>query len=190
VVVTEHLSWKDLIRVSANAPVLPGVIPEVGLSRFYPDGVSTAHVLGYVGPVSESDLAKLEDPDPLRQIPRFQIGKTGVEQRMEPELRGEAGTLKIEVSAAGRVMRELGRIEGTAGKDLQLTLDLGVQSYAMQRMAGESAAAAVMDVTNGDIIALASSPGFDPNSFVFGIKSGEWNALLDNEYRLPRPGVR
>jgi penicillin-binding protein 2 len=182
VVIAEHLTWDDIVRVSANAPVLPGVLPEVGLSRFYPDGPSTSHVIGYVGPVSESDLAKLEDPDPLLQIPRFQIGKTGIEKKLEPDLRGQAGTLKIEVSAAGRVMRELGRVEGTPGKDLELTIDLDLQSYAMRRMAGESAAAAVMDVRNGDILALASAPGFDPNSFVFGIKSGEWNALLDDEY--------
>ena len=175
VVVTEHLTWDDVVRVAANTPVLPGVIPEVGLSRYYPDGPSTAHVIGYVGPVSESDLAKLEDPDPLLQIPRFQIGKTGIEFRLEPDLRGQAGNLKIEVSAAGRVMRELGRVEGTPGKDMQLTLDLGLQAYAMQRMAGQSAAAAVIDVRNGDILALASAPGFDPNSFVFGIRSGEWN---------------
>lgn len=182
VVVAEHLTWDDIVRVSANAPVLPGVIPEVGLSRIYPDGFNTAHVVGYVGPVSESDLAKLEDPDPLLQIPRFQIGKTGVETKLEPTLRGAAGTQRIEVSAAGRVIRELSRVEGTPGKDVELTLDLKLQNYAMQRMAGESAAAAVIDVTNGDIVALASAPGFDPNSFVFGIRSAEWNALLNDEY--------
>ncbi len=183
VVVTEHLTWDDVVRVSANAPVLPGVIPEVGLSRFYPDGPSTSHVVGYVGPVSEADLAKLEDPDPLLQIPRFQIGKTGIEQKLEPLLRGQAGNLKIEVSAAGRVMRELGRVDGTPGKDLQLTLDLNLQAYALQRMAGQSAACAVIDVQNGDIVALASAPGFDPNSFVFGISGKEWGGLLNDEYR-------
>lgn len=182
VVVAEHLTWDDIVRVSANAPILPGVVPEVGLSRTYPSGYSSSHVVGYVGPVSESDLAKLEDPDPLLQIPRFQIGKTGVETKLEPLLRGEAGNQKIEVSAAGRVIRELGRVEGTPGRDVELTLDLKLQDYAMRRMAGESAAAAVIDVTNGDIVALASAPGFDPNSFVFGIRSDEWNALLGNEY--------
>jgi penicillin-binding protein 2 len=183
VVVAEHLTWDDVVRVSANMPVLPGVIPEVGLSRTYPDGPAISHVVGYVGPVSESDLAKMEDPDPLLQIPRFQIGKTGIEAKLETDLRGHAGTQKIEVSAAGRVMRELERVEGTPGKDLTLTLDLGLQAYAMQRMAGQSAAAAVIDVTNGDIVALASAPGFEANSFVFGISSTEWKALLDDEYR-------
>jgi len=183
VVVVEHLTWDDIVRVSANAPILPGVIPEVGLSRTYPAGAATAHVVGYVGPVSESDLAKMQDPDPLLQIPRFQIGKTGVEAFAEINLRGHAGTQRIEVSAAGRVMRELGRVEGTPGGDMELTLDLPLQDYAMRRMAGQSASAVVMDVTNGDILAMASAPGFDPNSFVFGIKSPEWNALLGDEYR-------
>ncbi|WP_366940844.1 penicillin-binding protein 2 [uncultured Amaricoccus sp.] len=183
VVVAEHLVWDDLVRVSANTPILPGVLTEVGLSRYYPHGGDTGHIVGYVGPVSESDLAKLESPDPLLQIPRFQIGKTGIEQRMEADLRGHAGTLKIEVSAAGRVMRELGRVEGTAGGDLTLTLDENLQTYAMRRMAGESAASVVIDVSNGDIVALASSPGFDPNLFVFGIGGRDWNALLHDEYR-------
>ena len=183
VVVTEHLSWDDVVRVAANAPVLPGVAPEVGLSRFYPHAQATGHVVGYVGPVSDSDLAKLENPDPVLQIPRFQIGKAGVEQRMEDVLRGEAGNMSIEVSAAGRVMRELGRVEGVEGRDVRLTIDNALQSYAMKRMAGESAAAVVLDVANGDVMALASSPGFDPNSFVFGISSTEWNALMGDEYR-------
>jgi penicillin-binding protein 2 len=183
VVVTEHVTWDDVVRVSANAPVLPGVYAEVGLSRFYPDAYSTAHVVGYVGPVSESDLARIENPDPVLQIPRFQIGKTGVEQRLETDLRGQAGDMRIEVSAAGRVVRELGRVEGQAGADITLTIDKGLQNFAMQRMAGESASAVVIDVTNGDIVALASSPGFDPNSFVFGISSAEWKGLMDDPYR-------
>lgn len=183
VVVTEHLTWDDVVRVSANMPVLPGVIPEVGLSRYYPDGPAISHVVGYVGPVSEADLAKMTDPDPLLQIPRFQIGKTGIEAKLETDLRGHAGTQKIEVSAAGRVMRELGRVDGTPGKDLTLTLDLALQAYAMKRMAGLSSACCVIDVTNGDIVALASAPGFEANSFVFGISSGEWKTLLNDDFR-------
>ena len=92
VVVAEHLTWDDVVRVSANAPVLPGVHPGGRAQPLLPGRArSTSHVVGYVGPVSESDLAKLEDPDPLLQIPRFQIGKTGIETRLEAELRGEAG---------------------------------------------------------------------------------------------------
>ena len=90
-----------------NAPTLPGVAPEVGLTRAYPRGSDFAHVVGYVGPVSDFDLSQMEEPDQLLRIPRFQIGKVGIEARLEDTLRGEAGTRRVEVNAAGRVMREL-----------------------------------------------------------------------------------
>ncbi len=183
ITVTEHLTWEEVARVAANAPSLPGITPEVGLSRHYPDGYPVAHVVGYVGPVSERDLENLEDPDPVLQIPKFQIGKTGVEQRMEEALRGAAGNSRIEVNAMGRVMREIDRREGVSGKDLHLTIDQALQAFALERMASESAAAVVIDVTNGDIVASASAPGFDPNDFVFGISTGKWNALLNNDHR-------
>ncbi len=183
VTVTEHLTWDEIARVAANAPSLPGVTPEVGLTRFYPLGDTMAHVVGYVGPVSDHDLGKIDDPDPLLQIPDFQIGKTGVEQRQERALRGAAGNSRIEVNAMGRVMRELDRAEGTPGRDLHLTIDHDLQSYALRRMGGESASTVVMDTENGDILVSASSPSFDPNAFVFGISVGDWNALLNHTYR-------
>ncbi|QDL90678.1 penicillin-binding protein 2 [Paroceanicella profunda] len=183
VTVAEHLNYTEFARVSANSPALPGIIPEVGLSRFYPEREATSHLVGYVGPVSEKDLKEQEDPDPLLQIPRFQIGKTGVEKLDEGKLRGHAGLSRIEVNSVGRVMRELDRTEGTAGANLQLTIDLDLQNFALQRLAGQSAAAVVMDVHTGDLMAMASAPGFDPNLFVFGISSTNWNGLLNDPYR-------
>ncbi|MEO1551359.1 MAG: penicillin-binding protein 2 [Pseudomonadota bacterium] len=183
VTVAEHLSWDALARVAANAPALPGVTPEVGLTRHYPQAVSMAHVVGYVGPVSERDLNRVEDPDPLLQIPDFQIGKTGVEQRQEAALRGAAGASRIEVNAVGRVMRELSRQPGQAGTDLQLTVDKSLQDYALARMTGQSAAAVVLEIESGDILASASAPSFDPNDFVFGISQKNWDSLLNNTYR-------
>ena len=183
VAVTEHLTWEEIARVAANAPALPGVFPEVGLTRHYPNPQATAHVVGYVGPVSDNDLRRIENPDPLLQIPDFQIGKTGVEIRQEDALRGGAGSSRIEVNASGRVMRELERNEGQPGSDLHLTLDAGLQAYALERMAGESSAAVVLDVETGEILTSASSPSFDPNSFVFGISVGDWNQLLNDPYR-------
>ena len=184
ITVTEHLSWEEVARVAANAPSLPGITTSVGLTRFYPDGFPTAHVVGYVGPVSEYYLKSIPDPDPvLTQIPNFQIGKTGAEQRIEDDLRGKAGTRRIEVNAAGRIMRELDRREGTSGKEMHLTIDLGLQRFAMERMAKESAAAVVMDIATGDLLASTSSPSFDPNEFVFGISTNSWDALLNHPYR-------
>ncbi|WP_246237281.1 penicillin-binding protein 2 [Halovulum dunhuangense] len=183
VTVTEHLSWEEISRVASNAPALPGVLPEVGLTRHYPKGTASAHLVGYVGPVSERDLAAQESPDPLLQIPDFQIGKTGIEVRLEGELRGSAGASQIEVNALGRVMRELDRREGVPGQDLHLTIDGGIQEYALRRMDGQSAASVVMDVNSGEILASASAPSFDPNAFVFGISFDNWNTLLNDPYR-------
>lgn len=183
VAVVEQLSWEDFARVSANAPALPGIITEVGLNRQYPMGEDYCHAIGYVGPVSEADLARFENPVPVLQIPGYQIGKTGIERRKDNLLRGVAGTKRVEINAVGRVIRELGRNDGLKGADLQLTLDNDLQHYAQHRLKGESAAAVVMDVNSGDVRALASTPGFDPNQFIFGISSTYWNSLIDNEYR-------
>jgi penicillin-binding protein 2 len=183
ITVADRLSWEDLSKVALNSPSLPGVSPEVGLSRIYPRDTDFAHVVGYVGPVSERDLEGQESPDPLLTIPKFQIGKIGVERWMEDALRGKAGTRRIEVNAVGRVMRELERQEGDPGADIRLTIDAGVQNFAQARLGEESAAAVVMDVTNGDIIAIASAPSFDPNLFVRGISHTDYNALMENDHR-------
>ena len=183
ITVADRLRWEDLSTVAMNAPALPGINPEVGLSRVYPLREDFAHVVGYVGPVSESDLARLETPDPLLQIPRFQIGKIGVETWMEDELRGQAGTRRIEVNAVGRIMRELDRDEGTPGADVRLTMDAGLQNYVQVRLGEESAAAVVLDLATGDLLAIASSPSFDPNLFVRGISHADYNALTGNDRR-------
>ena len=181
--VADRLSWEDLSKIALNTPALPGVTPDVGLSRVYPRDVDFAHVLGYVGPVSEKDLEGLENPDPLLHIPKFQIGKIGVEKWMEDKLRGSAGDKKVEVNHVGRVMRELERTEGIAGADLRLTLDAEVQNFVQARLGVESAACVVMDVNSGDVIAAVSSPSFDPNLFVRGISSRDYSALTENDHR-------
>jgi penicillin-binding protein 2 len=187
VTVKDRVSWDDVARVTANAPALPGITAEVGLSREYPNGADTAHVVGYVGPVSDYDLEQMRlqgvEPDPLFQIPKFQFGKTGIEAKFEDSLRGKAGAQRIEVNSAGRVMRELSREEGKPGDDLQLTLDAGLQAYVEARMEGESAAAVVIDVTNGDLVAVGNAPSFDPNLFVRGISGPDWRALNEDIYR-------
>ena len=183
ITVAEQVSWDDVSTVAVNAPALPGVAPEVGLSREYPRGSDFAHAVGYVGPVSDYDLSKIENPDQLLRIPRFQIGKVGLETKREDLLRGKAGTKRVEVNAAGRVMRELDRREGEAGADLQLTLDADLQGYVQARLGEESASAVIIDTENGDILAIASSPSYDPNKFVRGISVDDYNDLLNNKYR-------
>ena len=95
VTLADQLAWEDVAELAINAPALPGITPDVGLSRIYPLGADFAHIVGYVGPVSDRDLEQLQTPDPLMQIPEFQIGKIGVETKLETELRGRAGTRRI-----------------------------------------------------------------------------------------------
>ncbi len=183
VTIAEDVSWEDISRVSVNAPALAGITPEVGLSRVYPQGSDLAHVLGYVGPVSDYDLSRIEDPEPLLRIPRFQIGKVGVEAKREKDLRGKAGAKRVEVNATGRIMRELDRQEGEAGADIQLTIDAALQGYAQARLDGESASAVVIDCDSGDIVACASAPTYDPNLFVRGISQADYDLLTGDPYR-------
>ncbi len=182
VTLADQLAWEDVAEIAVNAPALPGITPEVGLSRVYPLGSDFAHVVGYVGPVSEGDLARVRPPEPVLQIPGYQFGKIGIEAKRETDLRGRAGLRRIEVSAAGRVMRELGRDESVPGSDLQLTVDHGLQNYALARLAGESGSAVVIDVETGGLRAMVSSPSFDPNLFVRGISVKDYGALRDHAY--------
>jgi penicillin-binding protein 2 len=182
ITIADRLSWDDFSKVALNGPALPGVNPEVGLSRIYPLVEDFAHIVGYVGPVSEKDLENLANPDPVLQIPKFQIGKIGAERWLEDQLRGEAGTKRIEVNAVGRLMREIERIDGHPGADIRLTVDADIQNFTAARLGVESAAAVVMDVRNGDLLAIASSPSFDPNLFVRGISQTDYSALTENDH--------
>ncbi|GGA94005.1 penicillin-binding protein 2 [Allosediminivita pacifica] len=183
ITIADRVSWEAVSRVAVNAPALPGVSPEVGLSRIYPSKELFAHVAGYVGPVSDRDLAAYEDPPPLLRIPRFQIGKVGIEAKYEQQLRGEAGAKRVEVNAVGRVMREIDRREGEAGNDLQLTIDASLQEYVQARLGEESASVVVMDLEKGDLLAVASAPSYDPNKFVRGISVADYGELRDNNHR-------
>ncbi len=179
VTVAENLTWQDFAQINLLSPDMPGVQPEVGDTRFYQFGEDLSHVLGYVAAVSEEEI----DEDPLLRLPGFRIGKNGVEKKLDTQLRGKAGTRQVEVNARGRIIREIGRVEGTPGDDSVLTLDMEVQRAATEALRGESGAAVVMDVHTGEIISLVSTPGFDPSAFNRGLRQTEWDALVNNEYK-------
>ena len=183
VTVAQDLDWAHIAAVSANAPALPGISPELGHYRIYPYADDFSHILGRVGPVSDYDLSRIDDKDPLLLIPRFQIGKTGLENKLERHLRGSAGEKRIEVNSIGRVMRVLSREESSPGVNVQMTTDNRLQNYTLKRIKGESAAVVVMDIHNGDLLTLASAPGYDPNMFVRGISVDNWNALNTDKYK-------
>ncbi|WP_430469715.1 penicillin-binding protein 2 [Thalassospira lucentensis] len=179
VTVRDNLTWDEVARVGVNAPDLPGLIIDAGRSRDYPEGPHLAHTLGYVAAVSEKEL----NGDPLLELPGFTIGKSGIEKVYDLALRGKAGTSQVEVNALGRVIRELEREEGESGNTVVMTLDLELQRYANQRLSRqESASAVVMDIHNGEVLAMASHPAYDPNAFATGISHRLWNSLVNNPY--------
>ncbi len=179
VTVRENLSWEQVATLEMNTPDLPGVSIEVGELRHYPQADSLAHVMGYVGAVSEAELSG--NSDPVLSLPGFRIGKAGIEKFHEKVLRGTAGTSQLEVNAVGRVIRELSRDEGQSGREIQLTIDMEMQRFVQQRLAQEQSASVVlMDVHTGGVYALCSHPSFDPNQFTLGINAELWEELLSN----------
>ncbi len=179
VTVRDGLSWEEVSRVAVRSPDLPGVILDSGLLRDYPQGEVLAHILGYLGPPNEREQAA--DADPLLTLPDFRIGKNGVEQSYDHQLRGRSGLSKVEVNAVGREIRELDRDVGDAGQDLQLSLDLDLQRYCFERLSGELAASAVViEVATGAVLALASVPSYEPSAFLNGLSRRLWNEWRDN----------
>ncbi len=178
VVARDNLSWQEVARIEVAVPELPGVSIEEGLVRNYPYGALAAHVLGYVAAVSEKDLTG----DPLLELPDFRIGKSGVEKSQDERLRGRAGASEIEVNAYGRVVRELSRRPGQPGEDVVLGLDIAMQQFIARRVERESSIACVLlDAANGDLLAMLSSPSFDPMQFSIGLSHAAWQALSTDE---------
>lgn len=178
VTVRENLNWEEVARIEVNSPDLPGIMIDVGESRYYPHGERTAHVLGYVAAVGEVEVET--DTDPLLRLPGFRIGRAGVEKTHDMVLRGSGGSSRVEVNALGRMIRELSRHEGQPGAEVMLTIDLKLQSLASRRLGDESAAAVVMDVDAGDVLSMVSTPGFDPNAFNRGLTSEAWKRLVSD----------
>lgn len=175
--IRDNLSWEEVSKIQLNAPDLPGIVIDEGLTRYYPFGAAMTHILGYVSSVSDKDVKD----DPLLEVPGFKIGKSGIEKFLEKDLRGESGNLKLEVNAYGRIMKEIERVDGIPGKDVQLTIDSRLQQKAFELFGEESGAAVLLDVHTGEILAFVSAPSFDPNMMTQGLSTKDWNALLHNE---------
>lgn len=168
--------------VSVNLPELPGVVPARGFVRNYPAGPSVAHLIGYVGAASAEEYVARRDP--LMLTPGFKVGKDGLEKDFETELRGRPGARRAEVTARGKLVRELETQGDQPGSTLQLTIDADLQDFAARRMGLESGSMVVIDTWTGGIMALVSMPAFDPNSFTDGIGRLEW-AMLNEDERIP-----
>lgn len=170
ITVRDFLSWDDMASLEVNAPDLPGIVVDVGTTREYPFGPALAHVVGYVAPPNERDVAQ----DTMLALPGMRIGRAGMERVHDRNLRGRAGAVQLEVNAVGRVIRELDRQEGVQGSDIQLTIDAALQKSVINRLGDESASAVVMDARNGEVLAMATNPSFDPGLFNSGVSQAQW----------------
>ncbi|KAA5613072.1 penicillin-binding protein 2 [Rhodovastum atsumiense] len=168
--VREFLSWEEMARIEVNAPDLPGILVDVGTTRMYPFGPTLAHVIGYVAPPNENDVAD----DPMLSLPGLRIGRAGIEKWHDKPLRGRAGAVQLEVNAVGRVIRELDRQEGVKGQDIGLSIDTELQKAVLERLGDESASAVVMDCRTGEVLAMATNPSFDPTLFNSGVSQAQW----------------
>ena len=178
IVVSDNLNWSEFSKVNLFLHELNGVEPIVSVARTYPDN-SSAHILGYVSQISAKDLKTKKYLKDL-SVPGMTIGKTGLERKLDKEIIGKVGFQRYEVNAFGKRVKEIQINEGQAGKSFKTTLDYEVQKYTNGLLKDKAAAVCVMDVYNGDIVSLVSSPTFQPNAFVHGLDQKYWNSLISD----------
>ena len=178
IIISDNLSWSEFARLNLFLHELEGAQPIVSIARIYKNNAS-AHAIGYVSEISPKDI---RNKDYLKNIniAGMTVGKTGLESTLDEEMLGSPGFLRYEVNAYGKKIKQVSVDNGQKGKTFRTTLDNEVQIFTAKLLEKVSGAACVMDIYNGDIISMVSSPTFNPNSFIHGIKSKEWNDLLKN----------
>jgi penicillin-binding protein 2 len=179
--VADNVAYEQYAAITVRLPELPGISASRGFTRFYPGGSTVGQLIGYVGAASADEYDK-ENKNPLLLIPGVKIGKEGLEKTLEHVLRGQPGGQRVEVTARGKLVKELDPKPDRSGNTVQLTIDSDLHQYAARRIGDQSAAVVVIDVNNGDILAMPSMPSFDPNNFSDGISTNEWKMLSGDDH--------
>jgi penicillin-binding protein 2 len=180
VVLKKDISRDQLAIVEAHKFDLPGIYVEIEPTRHYIHPKIAAHLLGYLGEVNKKELESGHFPD-VRS--GDQIGRYGVEKSFQSYLQGRRGGRQVEVDVNGRVVQVLKTVDPVSGHNLHLTLDLGLQQLAEELLDGQNGAVVALDPANGDVLVMASHPGFDQNVFIGGISSRNWQALMEDPGR-------
>ena len=178
-IISENLSWEEFSKLNLFLHELPGAKPVFSVARQYPQAENFTHVLGYVAEASVEDINNYSFIKE-NHVPGLRVGKTGLEKALEKELIGTSGLQRYEVNAHGKKIKQIDRVEGIQGKSFRTTIDQEVQIYVQKLLRGKSGSISVMDIYTGDMIAMGSSPSFDPNQFVHGIDSKEWNKINED----------
>jgi len=177
-IISDNLTWAEFSRLNLFLHELEGAQPVVSVARFYKNNAS-AHAVGYVSEISPRDIRNKEYLKNIN-IAGIAIGKTGLESNLDEEMLGSPGFHRYEVNAYGKKIKQVSIDNGQRGKTFRTTLDNEVQVFSAELFKNVSGAACVMDIYNGDVISMVSSPSFNPNSFIHGIKQKEWNSLLND----------
>ena len=174
--IKKNLKWNELASLNVNLINLPNVFIEQGIKREYPFNELAAHVVGYMATPKKSDIKE----NPILKMLDTNIGRSGIEESFEKELRGFPGTRHLEVNASGREIREISKEESVRGINVKLTIDIKLQKYVNSLLKDLNGSIVVIDVNNGDLLAIESSPNFDPNLFTKIISQKEWVKLIKN----------
>ncbi|MDC0328828.1 penicillin-binding protein 2 [Candidatus Pelagibacter sp.] len=178
-IISKNLTWEQFTKVNYFLHDLVGAKPVLSVSRNYPFNESYTHVLGYVSEASESDILNNETIK-SKHVPGLKVGKTGLEKTLENELIGTNGIQRYEVNAYGKRISQLDHTDGLNGKTIQLTLDTEIQELCGELLRDVAGSISVMDIYTGEILAMQSSPSFDPNLFLFGINQDDWQLIRNN----------
>lgn len=177
----DNLTEKEIAKFVVNQHRFPFVNITGTQHRYYPYGKTLTHVLGYVSKINNQDKARLEEEDKLSDyVGTLNIGKIGIERFYEDMLHGSPGYEEVEVNNRGKIVRQLNHNPPVAGEDIYLTIDLNLQRYIENLLGDRRAAVVAIDPNTGEVLALVSSPSYDPNLFVGGISSAKYNALLED----------
>ena len=177
--VSENLTWEQFSKLNYFLHDLTGAKPVLSVSRDYPLSENYTHVLGYVSEASEKDILNNEAIK-RNHVPGLKVGKTGLEKSFESELIGTNGDQRYEVNAYGKRINQIDYQEGLKGKTIRLTLDTEIQKLCTELLGGMAGSISVMDIYTGEIVAMHSSPSFDPNLFIFGISKDDWQLIRNN----------
>ena len=179
--VADNVPYDQYAAITVRLPDLPGIAATRGFTRYYPAGSAVGQLVGYVGVANAKEYEK-EDKNPLLLVPGVKIGKEGLEKTLEQRLRGQPGGQRVEVTARGKLVKELDPKPDRSGHTVQLTIDSDLHTYAARRIGDQSGSIVVLDVHSGDVLAMPSMPSFDPNNFSDGISSNEWKMLSEDDH--------
>ena len=178
-IVSENLTWDEFTKINFYLHELSGARPVLTVGRNYPYNETYTHVLGYVSQASVEDLINNETIK-QRNVPGLRVGKTGLEKALENELIGTNGIQRFEVNAYGKRINQIDFQEGEQGKTIKLTIDTEIQKYTGELLNEKAGSISIMDIYTGEIVAMNSSPSFDPNLFLYGIEINKWKEIQKN----------